>query len=294
MKKKIIIMIVALVGIYFIFKVFNMNAEYFPEKLYFQALKAEEQIAADPDKAPRKLLDRIELKLTRVMQLFPNSEVAKKAEIRLAEFYIRAKRYDTATAYLTKVIEKLEKDRARLASSYFLKGYAYEKEGRWRDALKQYRVVYDNYSDTQIGLQMPLHIWGYYAKNGTEAEAKQAYDDAVQFYKKLENENSDKPLAYLASLFLIRTYGSANDPEATIAAIEEHVNKYYSPVTMGKIVPLIETVVVAKFKNPEKAVMIYRSILEKSKDSKLNAALENRVKELSEQIATQPAAPATP
>lgn len=285
MKKNIIIMLVILIGIYFIFKVFNMNAEYFPEKLYFQALKAEEQIAANPDAATRKMLDRVELKLTRILQLFPNSEVARKADVRLGEFYIRAKRYGMAIAHLDKVIQKLERDRERLAMAYYLKGAACEKEDRWRDALRQYRVVRDNYSDTQIGLQMPLHIWTYYATNGKEAEAEQAYDDAIQFYKRIESENSDKPLGFMASLFLIRTYGRADDGEAAVVAIEDHINKYYSPAMVGRIVPLVETVVVNKFKNPEKAAAIYKTILERSKDPKLSAALEKRIKELSEQKA---------
>jgi outer membrane protein assembly factor BamD (BamD/ComL family) len=287
MKKKIIIMIVVLIGIYFIFKVFNMNAEYFPEKLYFQALKAEEQIAANPDAATRKMLDRVELKLTRILQLFPNSEVARKADVRLGEFYIRAKRYGLAIAHLDKVIQKLERDRERLAMAYYLKGAACEKEDRWTDALRQYRVVRDNYSDTQIGLQMPLHIWSYYTVNGRTEEARQAYDDAIKFYKRIESENSDKPLGFMASLFLIRIYGMADDSDAAIAAIEEHINKYYSPATIGRIVPLIETVVVNRFKNPAKAVEIYTSILEKTKDPKLTALLEKKIKELS---ATIPAA----
>lgn len=287
MKKKIIIMIVVLIGIYFIFKVFNMNAEYFPEKLYFQALKAEEQIAANPDAATRKMLDRVELKLTRILQLFPNSEVARKADLRLGEFYIRAKRYGSAIEHLDKVIQKLERDRERLAMSYYLKGYACEKEDRWADALRQYRVVRDNYSDTQIGLQIPLHIWSYYTVNGRTEEARQAYDDAIKFYKRIESENSDRPLGFMASLFLIRAYGMADDGDAAIAAIEEHINKFYSPATIGRIVPLIETVVVNRFKNPAKAVEIYTSILEKTKDPKLTASLEKKIKELS---ATIPAA----
>ncbi|MFA5500719.1 MAG: hypothetical protein WC404_06540, partial [Candidatus Omnitrophota bacterium] len=64
-------------------------------------------------------------------------------------------------------------------------------------------------------------------------------------------------------------------------------NKYYSPATVGRIVPLIETVVVNRFKNPAKAVEIYTSILEKTKDPKLTALLEKKIKELS---ATIPAA----
>jgi outer membrane protein assembly factor BamD (BamD/ComL family) len=288
MKKNIIIMIVILIGLYFIFRVFNMNAGYFPEKLYFQALKAEEQITANPEAATRKMMDRVELKLTRILQLFPNSEVARKADIRLGEFYIRAKRYGLAIAHLDKVIQKLERDRERLAMAYYLKGAACEKEDRWTDALRQYRVVRDNYSDTQIGLQIPLHIWSYYTVNGREAEAKQAYDDAVQFYKRIESENSDKPLGFMASLFLIRTYGMADDNDAAVASIEEHINKYYSPATVGRIVPLIEKVVVDRFKSPAKAVEIYTSILEKTKDPKLTATLEKRISELSAQIEEVP------
>lgn len=289
MKKNIIILIAVLVGSYFILKIFNMNSEFFPEKMYYQALKAEDELNANPNMPPQKLANRIELKLTRILQLFPNSEVARKADIKLGEFYIKTKRYGSAIAQMNKIIEKLERDRDRLAMAYFLKGYACEKEDRWTEALKQYRVVLNNYPDTPIGLQMPMHIWNYYILSNKEAEAKQAYGDTVQFYKKLESENSDKPLGYMASLFLIRTYGKANDAQNAIATIEDHINKYYTPVTLGKVVPLVETVVVDKFKDPVKAIAIYKTILERSKDTKLNTEIEKRIAALEKVAAVQEA-----
>lgn len=282
MKKIILILIAILAGLYIVLAVLGSRGEYTAEKLYYDVIRAGNKIAANPDVVPPKLIDYIEVKMKTLLQKFPNSEVAKAVDIKLAEFYIGNKKYDPAIAHLDKVIKKYEKNRVMLSMAYFLKGVAYEKQDKWADALKQYHIVCDNYPDTQIGLQVPIYIGNYYIMKGRESDAKQAYDEAIQFYKKLEKENSNKPLGYMASLFAIQTYMRTDNFEAAAAGIEENLNKYSSPMTLGQMIPLIESVIVTKLNNPERAIAIYKSILEKSKDPRLNNALEKRIKQLSE------------
>lgn len=282
MKKIILVLIAILAGLFIILTVLGSRGEYAAEKLLYEALKTGSKIAANPDVVPPKLVDYIEAKMKKLLQKFPHTQVAKTANIKLAEFYIEYKKYDLAIAQLDKIIKKYGKNRVMLSMAYFLKGVAYEKQDKWPDALKQYHIARDNYSDTQIGMKVPIYIIDYYTAKGREADAKQACDEAIQFYKRIEKENSKKPLGYMASLFLIQAYIKADNFESAGVAIEETLDKYYSPMTLGQLVPFIESVIVTKLNNREKALEIYKSILNKSKDARLNNALEKRIKQLAD------------
>lgn len=282
MKKIIFILISILVGLFIALSVLGSRGEYAAQKLYYEAAKAAEKIAANPDVVPPKAIDYIENKMKTLLRKFPTTETARMVDIKLAEFYVGLKKYNSAITQLDTVIKKYPDNRIMLSMAYFLKGLAYERQDKWADALKQYRIVQNEYADTQVGLQMPVYIGNYYAAKGREADAKQAYDEAIQVYKKMEKENSGKPLGYMAALYVIQTYMRADNFEAAAAEIEKDLDQYYSNMTLAQLLPLVETVIVTKLNNSEKAIAIYKSILVKSKDPKLNAVLEKRIKELAE------------
>ncbi len=282
MKKIILLLVAILIGLYIVLAILGSKGEYAAEKMYYDAGRVAEKIAANPDVVPPKSIDYIEKKLKTLLQKFPTSETARVVDIKLAEFYISLKKYDLAITQLDAVIKKHAKNKTMLSMAYFLKGLAYERQEKWADALKQYEIVRDSYAETQVGLQVPVYIGNYYMAKGREADARQAYGEAIQFYKKLEEENSGKPLGYMASLYVIQAYMRADNFEAAAVEIEKDLDKYYSPMTLVQLLPLVEHIIVVKLNDPEKAIAIYRSILAKSKDQKLNIALEKRIKALSE------------
>jgi tetratricopeptide (TPR) repeat protein len=281
MKKIILLLVAILTGLYIVLAILGSRGEYAAEKMYYDAARMAEKIAANPDVVPPRLIDYIEKKLKTLLQRFPTTEVAKTVDIKLAEFYISLKKYDLAIAQLDTVIKKHAKNKTMLSMAYFLKGLAYERQDKWADALKQYEIVRDSYAETQVGLQVPVYIGNYYMAKGREADARQAYGEAIKFYKELEEENSGKPLGYMASLYVIQAYMRADNFEAAATEIEKDLDKYYSPMTLVQLLPLVEHIIVVKLNDPEKAIAIYRSILAKSKDQKLNDALEKRIKDLS-------------
>jgi tetratricopeptide (TPR) repeat protein len=285
MKKIILILIAILIGLYIVLAILGSRGEYAAEKMYYDAAKVAEKIAVNPDVVPPKSIDYIEKKLKALLREFPTTETARVVDIKLAEFYISLKKYDLAIAQLDTVIKKHAKNKTMLSMAYFLKGLAYERQDKWADALKQYEIVRDSYAETQVGLQVPVYIGNYYMAKGREADARQAYGEAIKFYKELEQENTGKPLGYMAALYVIQAYMRADNFEAAAVEIEKDLDKYYSPMTLVQLLPLVEHIIVVKLNDPEKAIAIYRSILAKSKDQKLNDALEKRIKALSEKKA---------
>jgi tetratricopeptide (TPR) repeat protein len=280
MKKMILIMVLVLVIVYAALAILGAGGEYAAEKLLYSAVKMNEKIVANPDVVPPKLVDSIENEIKKLLKKYPDTEVAKTANIKLAEFYIAYKKYGQALAQADKAIKKYEKNTGISSMAYFLKGVAYEKQDKWQSALKEYHLVRDSYRDTQLGMRMPIYIANYYSQKGKNAQAEEAYGEAARFYENIEKENSKKPLGYMASLFLVQTYIKADNFERAAGAVEETLKKYFSQMALVQLLPLVETIIVTKLKNPERAVEIYKTILAKSKDEKLNKVLQARVEAL--------------
>ena len=181
MKKIIWVMVLILVVVYAALATLGAGGEYAAEKLLYRAAKMNEKIAANPDVVPPKLIDSIENDIKKLLQKYPDTEAAKAANIKLAEFYIAHKKYDQALAHADKIIKKYEKNPGIVSMAHFLKGIAYEKQDKWPSALKEYHLVRDNYKDTQLGMQMPIYIANYYSQKGREAQAEEAYGEAARF-----------------------------------------------------------------------------------------------------------------
>ncbi len=280
MKKTIWVMIIVLVIVYAVLAVLGAGGEPAAEKLFYKASKMSAKIAVNPDVVPPKLLNDIEKKMNELLKKYPDTEVAKTANIKLVEFYIAHDKYDQALAQADKIIKKYEKNPAILSMACFLKGVAYEKQDKWPSALKEYRTVRDKYADTQLGMQMPIYIGNYYSQKGKEAQAQEAYGEAVRFYENIEKKNSLKPMGYMASLFLIQTYMRAGNFESAGSMVDKTLSKYFSQMAVMQLLPLVEQIIVTKLNNPDKAVEIYKTILAKSKDEKFNKVLQKRIDEL--------------
>ena len=280
MKKIIWIMVLVLAVVYAVLAVLGAGGEYAAEKLLYRAAKMNAKIVANPDVVPPKLIDSIESDIKELLRRYPDTEAAGIANIKLAEFYMAYKKYDQALAHADNIIKKYGKNTGMLSMAYFLKGAAYEKQDKWQSALKEYHVVRDNYTNTQLGMQIPIHIANYYSLKGRETHAQEAYGEAARFYENIERENSQKALGYMASLLLIQTHIKSGNFESAAKVVEETLDKYYSRMALAQLLPLVENVIVTKLKNTEKAVEIYKTILAKSKDEKFNKALRTRLEAL--------------
>jgi len=280
MKKIVIILISILIALYILLSCMGSGSEYAAERLFYKAMKINSEMAANPDVVPPKLLNQVERSLKTLLEKYSNTGVAKIADITLAEFYVFNKKYKEALARVDSIMKMYDKDPSMMSKALFVKARTYEKQGKWPQALKEYEILRDDYTKTELGLQAPLYIARYYADKGDDAYAKQAYSNAALFYKKLERDNNRKMLGYIASTLLIQTYMKMEEYEKAGAVLKDTVDTYMNQRTLFQLLPLVENIIVTKLKNPEKAAEIYKTILARSKDVKLNKILQKRIDKL--------------
>lgn len=280
MKKIIIALIVILVVVYATLAFLGSGSEYASEKLLYKIMKGASAISLNPDAAPPAQLAAVENNIKSLISKHPGTKAAKIAHIALMEFYIANKKYDEAVAFVSTIKKAYTSDPEVLSTAQFLLGTAYQKQGSWSKALTEFKILEKKYPNTQLGLQIPIYIGKYYEAKGLDAEAKNAYKDAANFYTEMEKEYSGKVLGYTASALLIQSYLNAKDYDAAGNALNRTLHKYPSRLSFMQLLPYVENIYVKNLKQPEKAIELYEYVISKIKDSKTIKFLNKKIEEL--------------
>jgi len=280
MKKATLILILVLIGFYAFMFFFASGKEYKAEKAFYGAGKILNKIKLNPEATPPAMFESVESRLENIVKRYPDTGIAKRAYVILAEVYITDKKYDRALSILDTFKAKYEKEPALLARAHFLKGVAYEKQGKWDRALEEFYILKTEYVNTTFGLQIPLYVANHYAKEGKAVQAEEEYNSAAAFYTKLEKENAGSLLGYASSSFLIQTYMELGKYEEAGRVVEETIANYPGATVLMQQLPYVEIIFVNTLKNTQKAISIYESVLKKANDANLKNALEAKIKAL--------------
>lgn len=277
MKKTIIVLVSVLAGVFILLTIAGSGGEYYAEKAYYDVTKLSRALSANPDVVPPKLTNDIEAGFQAITRKYPKTMVARMAHMSLAEFYVFLKRYDKALAKLDEILKIYAESRETSSTAAFLKGRVYELQKDWPKALKQYKNVRDKYADTEVGLQIPLYIGKHYADRNKDAEAKEAYSDAVAFYSKLQSDNKGLMLGYFASSLKIQAYVRMQDFASAGRALEETLISYMSDIAMMQLLPVAEFIYVDRMKEPQKAIALFEKCAAKLKNGKMKTSIEKRI-----------------
>jgi len=280
MKKTIFALITVLIVIFAVLWVLGSDTEYAAEKLLYRAMKTNSRITANPDVAPPALLAAVESNLKRLIVKYPETKVAKPANVALADFYLAHKDHGKALSAADDILEKYKDDAALASAAQFMKGVIYERKGEWPRALVEFKTLQDKYTLTQLGLQAPLYVANYYNAKGEEAKAEDAYARARSFYEKMERNYTGKNIGYAASALMIQTCLNSGDYERAGQAIESTLEKYPSPMSYRQLLPYVDPVFIGKLGQPERAITIYRNLSKKTKNEKVVKALKKKIDSL--------------
>lgn len=283
MKKTVIILILILVAVYGILSIVSSNDDYAAERLFFKATKINRKIIANPDVAPPAMLNSVENTLKKILDKYPKSKMATAAHLGLAEFYLVHKRYEEVRFRADQIINRYTENRVLLSKAQFLKASSYERENQWQKALEEYKILRDKYSETPLGLGVPIYIGDYYTGKGENLRAHKAYNEAIQFYKQLESENKGGPLGYTAARLAVQANLKLKRYEQAGQTVENILHVYPRLVVFIEQLPNIETIFIKELNNPEKARELYLKIKEKVEDSRLIEFIDGKIKALEAQ-----------
>ena len=280
MKKLILLLIVVLVVVFFGLSFFSSNDDHEAEKLLYRAMKTNSKIAANPDVAPPAVLNSIERDLKKLVEKYPDTEVAKTGALSLAEFYLSHKEHKKALEVADNMLEQYKDDAAIASKAQFLKGLIYEKNGDWSNALVEFEELQNKYLFTHLGIQAPLYITNHYLLSGEAEQAAGAHEKAIAFYDKMEKEYTGKNLGYVSATLMLQTDLRAEHYEGAAKTIELTLQKYPSALSYNQLLPHVEPIFIGKLGQPERAIAIYRSIMNKINDKKAIAVLQKKIESI--------------
>lgn len=287
MKKIVIALILALIGVYILLSVFSSSDEYTAEKLLYHAARITARIAANPEVVPPGMQKSAERDINLVIRKYPDVKIKWTARFALAEFYIAVKKYDAALSTLNDVSEQCGEDKLLLSRAQFLRGVVYERQDKWPLALAEYTTLKERYAKTPIGIQIPFYIARYYSGKGLSAEAQNTYTEAIPFYKNLASENKNTILGYTASSFLVSVYLNLKQYEAAGATVEEILNDYPPAVTFKDQLRNVDIIFIELLRQPQKAIEILGKMKVRVKDPVTQRQLEQHIEAIKNNYLTK-------
>lgn len=129
----------------------------------------------------------------RILDGYPQNPLGGQVQLSIGKVYLKKDEPGKARKTLQKVIKDFPKDISSSAEAQFGIGSSYEAEGKWDQALNEYRWILDKYPNTQAVLRVPLYLADYYSQKKKDELAKQEYKRAVKTYQGLV-EKSPKSL----------------------------------------------------------------------------------------------------
>lgn len=283
MKKLLITLASILVIAWVALSVLSLGGENEAERLLYKALKAGQKMAANPDVVPPAVAAQVEKGLLTVLKRYPTSGVAVVAEMKLAEFYVFMKKYDKSIETLDNIIRNQKTNAIVSSQALFLKGGIFEKQNQWSKALAVYGILRDRYEETPLGLQVPIYIADYYARNAKTEEADRAYNDAITFYGRLSTKKKGTAVGYWSSEYLLKAYISIKRYEDAGRVLEEVLNSYPADFSYMQNLGAVEPIFVKQLNKPEKALEIYKSVAQKANDKRLKEMLQDKIEIMEKQ-----------
>lgn len=276
MKRNIIIVILFLALLHVVFSFVLPSQEYKAEKIFHKIQKTQKKIRLNPDATPPEMVAGLERDLQRLIKKYPRTETAKIAYLMLAETYLTDKKYSEVVDILTIFLENFTEPTALMSKAHFFKGIALERQNRWGRAKKEFEVLKADYSNTPLGLQIPIYIAQRHLKAGDPLGAKEAFDEAVIFYQEIKEKEMGTAIGYMASIFMVETYLGLEKYTAAGEALEDTIRDYSTDLTFMQTIPYIDMIFLEKLNDTKKAKALYRYILDNAVDDRLKNAVKRK------------------
>ena len=273
MKKSIILLPAVLLAIFVIFSVID-RSDYVIEKRIW---KIEQQVAL---KAQYGILSNEESENLAAMyrgliRQYPGSGLLPQIYLHIGQVYVVNKDFEKARINYSEVLKQLPQQKDLCSIALLKIGLTYEQEKKDALAFKTYQQIIDNYPSTEVGLNMPLYMAGYYRRLNKDAETKKAFQEAESFYQKavLDNPGSSKgfnSLRFLAVTYLVQKKWDNAVKTFEKTLLDYSLSPYLDWKTAGSIIYSINAVSFFELKTPNKPVTFYQMFIEKRPGYPLN------------------------
>jgi TolA-binding protein len=258
----------------------GIKDEYAVERDYYHVQKQAAEVMANPETTPPMELQRVVDQLRSFVTRYPRTKAAVDAEFSISQLYVATKQFPKAHEELIKIYKDYAKSEAISAEAVFMRGLAYEVEGDWEAALKQFQVLKGTYPKTLRGLEAPFHIAMRYKQKFQPDKMMQALREAVTHYKSLAFKSPTSSLALKNRLLIAQCYTEMNEWELAVLTLKGVVEDFKGQVWTDGIMLEIASIYAKQLKDAPTAKTYLERILKEFPKGRASQAAKAMLEQL--------------
>ncbi|MDQ7065665.1 MAG: tetratricopeptide repeat protein [candidate division KSB1 bacterium] len=159
--------------------------------------------------------------LQRIITNYPDSEIIAAVKLELAKAYLQQQRFEKTRLILKDILNNYLENFIVAAEAQEQLALSFELEGRWDQALNEYRWLSKQFETSLQGLTAPLKIANYYLQQNNIALADQAFNEAIEFYQELVRKYPSSILAAMAQEQISKCFMAQRKYEEAIGAVKK-------------------------------------------------------------------------
>lgn len=279
-KKAVVYLFLVLVGVYTALSLMDTKGEYRVEQRVWQTNKKLYDAVRNREAVPDQVFAQIAGQYEQILRDFPNSQLIPRVGILLGEVYAVQKDYETARKKFKNVCPGYSQNESICAEAKSNIGKTYEFQDDWPNALEVYEGVIKDYSVTDTGLLLPMHIGDYYRTHQRAPDARQAYDNAALHYARISKQHPNSTIEFKSLRLQADCYLIQERWNEAVDALGQLLFKFPAYPMTTDTIRMINAVSVEKLKNPARAVELYQRFIEKNPNHALNKYLQQMLANL--------------
>ncbi len=243
------------------------------EREMWRAHKSAQAVYKNPKGTPPFQLAAAQEQYRKIIKKYSDSLFAIQSQFSIGHLYLVIGDFQKARVEYRKLTLDCDKKGNLCAEAFFAIGNSYELEGKWDDALSQYKMIMQSFSFSAKSLDLPLYIIRHYRKAGNEVAIKSAVDEAVSYYTGLKSKSETEKGGYILQSLVTRSYLAGQQYEDALASLDKVIRDYpkYNPEQTLWIKMLIYA---NRLKDNVKAKEILQKIMSDYPQSKLAKSAE--------------------
>ncbi len=250
------------------------------EREMWRAHKAAQAVYKNPKGTPPFQLAAVQEQYRKIIKKYSESLFAIQSQFSIGHLYLVMGDFQKARDEYRKLTLDCTKKGNLCAEAFFAIGNSYELEGKWDDALSQYRMIMQSFPFSAKSLDLPLYIIRHYRQaKQTDSKIKGAVDEAVAYYTGLKSKSETEKGGYILQSLITRSYLEGQQYEDALASLDKVMRDYpkYNPEQALWIKTLIYA---NRLKDKVKAKEVLQTIVRDYPQSKLAKSVEALLKKL--------------
>jgi len=221
----------------------------------------------------------------RILNRNPKNETfLGQVYLAIGNIYLKQKRYNEARTQFKNVLENYQNDQNSCINAQLAVAKSYEDQGNWGKAMNEYQWIVENYPTTIHALNVPLYIADHYWKRNEQNLARNAYESAIEHYKRVVEQYPNTPLTAIAQDYTASGYIRLEKWEEAANALRLLTKMDIPLQNKVKSYLTLENLYEEKLNDPVKALEIYSELLQQYPQFPLAANIKSKSHELQQRV----------